>query len=137
MISDPNLKDNPVVYANSALSMITGYNKSDVYGKNCRFLQSDDLKQTAITTFREAIKENCATTVALRNYRKDSTFFWNIVTASPIFDGDGQPKFFLGIQQDVTNRIRVEKENQSLQQRILLAAKFEAGDRRLAYTDQK
>ncbi|MFT7305118.1 MAG: hypothetical protein ACI9P7_000376, partial [Candidatus Azotimanducaceae bacterium] len=32
----------------------------------------------------------------------------------------------------MTNRIRVEKENQSLQQRILLAAKFEAGDRRLA-----
>lgn len=27
VISDPNLKDNPVVYANSALSMITGYNK--------------------------------------------------------------------------------------------------------------
>ncbi|MFT4676501.1 MAG: PAS domain S-box-containing protein [Patiriisocius sp.] len=94
VVSDPNLKDNPVVYANSALSMITGYNKSDVYGKNCRFLQSDDLKQTAITTFRKAIKENCATTVVLRNYRKDGTLFWNIVTASPILMVMANPNSF-------------------------------------------
>lgn len=104
LISDPNLDDNPIVYSNGAFSIITGYSKSEVYGRNCRFLQGDDLKQTAITTIREAIKENRAITVTLRNYRKDGTLFWNELTVSPIFDGDGQLKFFLAIQQDVTHR---------------------------------
>tara|TARA_R110002072_G_scaffold1780_13_gene14953 strand:+ start:29383 stop:31530 length:2148 start_codon:yes stop_codon:yes gene_type:complete len=104
LISDPSQVDNPIVYGNSAFSLITGYSRSEIYGQNCRFLQGSDTQQTGISTIRESIAENRACTVTLRNYRKDGTLFWNEVTISPIFDSNGQPKFYLGIQQDVTNR---------------------------------
>lgn len=39
VITDASLPDNPIIYSNERFTIITGYSKEDVYGKNCRFLQ--------------------------------------------------------------------------------------------------
>ena len=38
VISDPNLPDCPIVFANPAFHRITGYPPEEVIGRNCRFL---------------------------------------------------------------------------------------------------
>ena len=49
----------------------------EVKGKNYRFLQGDDKDQEGqLTIIRESIKQQ-ACLVALRNYRKDGSMFWN------------------------------------------------------------
>jgi PAS domain S-box-containing protein len=45
IITDPNQPDNPIIYTNKAFEQITGYTNEEVVGKNCRFLQRDDVKQ--------------------------------------------------------------------------------------------
>ena len=40
-LSDPDQPDNPIVYANEAFELITGYNREEIVGHNCRFLQRD------------------------------------------------------------------------------------------------
>jgi len=70
-LSDPVQPDNPIVYANEAFELITGYDRDEIVGRNCRFLQGDDREQPEIERIREALREQKRVTVTLRNYRKD------------------------------------------------------------------
>ncbi len=42
MITDPQQKENPIIYVNESFESITGYHKKEVICKNGRFLQGDD-----------------------------------------------------------------------------------------------
>jgi PAS domain S-box-containing protein len=108
-ISDYTVPDNPLIYANAAFERITGYDVTAVLGRNCRFLQCEATDPGAVTRFREAIDANEATTVELRNERKDGERFWNAVTLAPLRDPDGTVTNWVGFQQDVTARKEAER----------------------------
>src|SRR3989338_4105053 len=44
VVSDPSLEDNLLVWVSSDFLSITGYSKSEVVGRNCRFLQGIDTR---------------------------------------------------------------------------------------------
>jgi len=102
ILVDAQAVDMPIVYANAAFQRLTGYSQDEVIGHNCRFLQGDDRDQPDLDILRDAIKNEKACIVTLRNYRKDGTMFWNELHVSPIFDPDGQLTYFVGTQNDVT-----------------------------------
>ncbi len=109
-LSDPDQEDNPLVYANEAFELITGYSREDILGRNCRFLQGDDRDQPGIEQIRQAMRENKSVTVTIRNYRKDGELFYNRFSIRPLFDRDGRIIYYLGIQYDVTNQVQAEDE---------------------------
>lgn len=109
VITDWRSSSNSIVYVNSAFEKITGYKSSEVIGKNCRFLQGDDLFQPEREEIRQAIKNGTSCTVVIRNYHKDGTLFWNELNISPIFDEFGRVTHFIGIQTDITDRKETEK----------------------------
>ena len=109
-LSDPDQEDNPIVYANEAFELITGYSREEIVGRNCRFLQGEDRDQAGIEKIREAIREEKPLTVTLRNYRKDGTLFHNRFSIRPLFDRQGRLVYYLGIQYDVTNQVEAEEE---------------------------
>lgn len=41
-IADMRLPDNPLIFANQAFYVMTGYSYEETLGKNCRFLQGPD-----------------------------------------------------------------------------------------------
>ena len=109
MITDPNQPDNPVIYANPAITRITGYSVEEIMGRNSRFLQGAERNQPEVQELRKAIHEGSACHVVLRNFRKDGTPFWNELTISPVRDGTGQLINFIGVSEDVTERIKSEE----------------------------
>ncbi len=109
-LSDPDREDNPLVYANEAFELITGYRREDILGRNCRFLQGDDRDQEGIEQIRQAMRENKSVTVTLRNYRKDGELFYNRFSIRPLFDREGRVIYYLGIQYDVTSQVQAEDE---------------------------
>ncbi len=109
-LSDPDQEDNPLVYANEAFELITGYDREEIMGRNCRFLQGDDREQEGIEQIRKAMRENAPLTVTLRNYRKDGELFYNRFSIRPLFDRQGRVIYYLGIQYDVTNQVQAEDE---------------------------
>ena len=113
-LSDPDQEDNPIVYANAAFELNTGYDRDEIEGHNCRFLQGEDRDQAGIERIREAMREKQPVTVTLRNYRKDGTLFHNRFSIRPLFDRQGNLIYFLGIQYDVTNQVQAEEELQRL-----------------------
>lgn len=96
--------DLPVIYANKAFEKITGYSPAEIMGCNCRLLQGDDHDQPELNLLRQALREHRSCTVVLRNYRKDGTPFWNELSVSPIYDGQGNLTHYIGIQNDITAR---------------------------------
>jgi PAS domain S-box-containing protein len=110
VVTDPNLPDNPIVYCNAAFERITGYPCTEAQGRNCRFLQGTDTNQDAVTEIRGCLEERRECRVTLLNYRRDGTPFWNELTVSPVTDDAGHLLYFVGLQNDVTERIRAEAE---------------------------
>jgi len=109
VITDWRIPNNPIVYVNQAFEKISGYTASEVIGKNCRFLQGNDLLQPEKQALRLAIAKGESCTVIIRNYRKDGTLFWNELNISPILDDHGNVTHFIGIQTDITERKEAEK----------------------------
>ena len=109
VITDPNLPDDPIVYVNPAFERISGYPVDEVLGRNCRFLQGQDRGQPALGELRSALREERESRVVLKNYRKDGTPFWNELYVSPVHDEEGRLTNFVGVQNDITERRRIEE----------------------------
>ncbi|WP_369070046.1 SpoIIE family protein phosphatase [Kineococcus terrestris] len=109
-ISDPNIEDDPLVWVNPAFEKTTGYQRGEVLGHNCRFLQGPDTDRAAVQRIREALGRGETVTELLLNYRKDGTAFWNEVVISPVRDADGHVTHHVGVQSDVTLRVQAEAE---------------------------
>ena len=114
IITDARQTDNPIIYFNSAFEKLTGYSKDEILNKNCRFLQGNDKDQKELDKLRKAIKNHDSCLVTLRNYKKDGTLFWNDLYITPITNKRGIVTNFIGIQNDVTMRIRAEEEKNHL-----------------------
>lgn len=108
-ITNPRLPDNPIVYVNEAFLEMTSYQRHQVIGRNCRFLQRDDRDQGAIENIREAIRTEQPITTILRNYKRDGSIFWNELTVSPVHDDNGTLINFVGVQNDISARREAEK----------------------------
>jgi PAS domain S-box-containing protein len=111
-ITDPREPDNPLVWVNPSFTRVTGYESDEVVGRNCRFLQGPATDPAAVDDIRAAIVDRRTATTTLLNYRKDGTAFWNQLSISPVFDGSGALVSFVGVQTDVTERVRVERERE-------------------------
>ncbi|WP_338728477.1 bacterio-opsin activator domain-containing protein [Haladaptatus sp. DJG-WS-42] len=107
-ISDATQPDNPLSYVNDSFVEMTGYTEAEILGRNCRFLQGEDSDQAAVTAMREAIAAEEEVVVEVKNYRKNGELFWNRVNIAPIRDADGEVRYFVGFQNDVTARKEAE-----------------------------
>lgn len=110
LVTDQRQPGHPIVYANAAFARMTGYDTAEILGRNCRFLQNDDRDQPEVAAMRTAIGEGTATTVTLRNYRRDGSAFWNEVRLAPLGETNGNVEHYIGFQRDVTSRIKAEIE---------------------------
>jgi len=117
-ITDPDLPDNPMVYVNDRFVEMTGYDRDDAVGVNCRFLQGEDTDEEPVSRLREAIDAREPESVELLNYRKDGTPFWNRVSIAPIRDGDGSVSEWVGFQEDISafkeREAALERQNERL-----------------------
>lgn len=103
-LTDPRQDDNPIVFANKAFLDLTGYEESEILGRNCRFLQGAETDRDAVAELRDAIARQEAIALELINYRRDGSPFWNAVFIAPVLGPDGELLYFFASQLDVTRR---------------------------------
>lgn len=106
VITDPAKPDNPIIFSNKAFQQLTGYSRSEIIGRNCRFLQGPDTDPAAVRKLHDAIAAGEDVDIELLNYRKDGTTFWNALYLSPVRGKSGAIQFFFASQLDVTDRVR-------------------------------
>lgn len=101
VVSDPRLPDNPIVACNAAFMALTGYDRNEIVGRNCRFLRGTGTEPTQTEMLRRAVVERRPVMVELINYRKDGSAFRNAVMIAPLFDDEGEVLYFLGSQMAI------------------------------------
>jgi PAS domain S-box-containing protein len=101
VISDPRLPDNPIVECNDAFVALTGYQRDEIIGRNCRFLRGAGSEPELCEILRTSIRNRQPVMVEILNYKRDGTPFRNAVMVAPIFDADGELEYFLGSQAAV------------------------------------
>ena len=102
-VADPRQEDTPLVFVNRAFCSLTGYEASEVIGRNCRFLQGPKTDQRHRARIGEALAAREVIVTEILNYRKDGTPFWNALHVGPIFDEAGELIYYYGSQWDVSN----------------------------------
>jgi PAS domain S-box-containing protein len=112
-ITDPRGPDHPLVWVNPSFTRLTGYRLEEVVGRNCRLLQGPNTDADAVRRIGEALRRFEPITEVLLNYRRDGTAYWNQVSISPVTDGTGEVVNFVGVQNDVTERVMVEQERRA------------------------
>ncbi|GGB40439.1 hybrid sensor histidine kinase/response regulator [Sphingomonas metalli] len=109
VITDPHQDDNPIVFANNAFLDLTLYEKEEVLGRNCRFLQGAQTDRDQVAKLRATIEREESIALELLNYKRDGTPFWNAVFIGPIHDASGKLLYFFASQIDVTRRRESER----------------------------
>ncbi|MBI2380542.1 MAG: EAL domain-containing protein [Gammaproteobacteria bacterium] len=110
VITDAKRPDQPIVYVNHAFERITGYQRDEVLGHNCRFLQGYDRDQHELENIRRAVTRHTEGHALVRNYRKDGSMFWNDLHIAPVSDAQGRVSHFVGVFQVVTANKRYQEE---------------------------
>lgn len=123
IITDPRQADNPIVFVNDAFLRLSGYERHEVLGKNCGFLQGPKTDKATVDQLREAIAEKVDVSVDILNYRKDGSTFWNALFISPVSNDRGELLFFFASQLDVSDRKRSEHRMTADKERFEKAVK--------------
>ncbi|WP_136688266.1 bacterio-opsin activator domain-containing protein [Halorhabdus amylolytica] len=121
-IGDATRPDEPLIYVNDSFEDVTGYDKEEAIGVNCRFLQGEDTDAETVAEVREAVENEESVAVELLNYRPDGSTFWNNLAISPIRDDKGEVTNYVAFQQDITERKEAEaaiREERKRLQRVL------------------
>ncbi|KAG5997323.1 hypothetical protein E4U43_002668 [Claviceps pusilla] len=115
VLCDLELPDEPIVYATDAFCELTGYEKSEILGRNCRFLQSPNLNpdgtstvapkshnKTATTQMRQAVSGRKEIQLNVVNYRKNGQIFNNLISIIPLTLDDTGYQYAVGFAVEVS-----------------------------------
>lgn len=138
LITDPRQPDNPIVFANAAFARLTGYDRGNIIGRNCRFLQGPATDRAEVARLRNAIERKTPIELELLNYKKDGSTFWNRLLVSPVFSEDGQLTYFFASQFDVTlereRLVRLQQDRNELEAEVAQRnAALQASEERLRF----
>lgn len=105
-LTDPAKADNPIVYASDGFVNVTGYSRTEVVPRNCRFLQGHYTDRSATQRLKASIDAKEETVELLLNYKKNGEPFWNLLYVAPLFDEHGKLAFYIGGQINCSTTIR-------------------------------
>lgn len=113
-------RDGNFIWANPAFTKITGFSTEEAIGKNPRILKSGLEDDAFYKTMWETITNGKVWAGKIINRRKDGTFYHEEQTITPVTDDKGEITHFIGIKQDISERVHaqeaLERRNQELVQ---------------------
>lgn len=98
-----------IEYVNPKFIEVTGYSLGQAAGAKPSLLKSGEMETKEYANLWKAIRGGEEWRGLFHNKRKDGSFFWAETAISPILDGDGKVTHFIGIQEDVTERLNAER----------------------------
>lgn len=99
-----------ILYANPAMTRITGYKQKEIIGKLARKFWFSLKKKAEANELCQAIKKDKKLFEAeIESQRKSGEKYFMQLSISTILDKNGESAFFVGVQRDITREKEVDK----------------------------
>ncbi len=102
--------DGSITYVNPQFEKVTGYTLEEARGQTPSVLKSGLMDPTVYEELWQTISSGGVWTGELLNRKKNGGLYWCIATISGVRDEHGVIRHYVGIQQDITLRKRMEQE---------------------------
>lgn len=79
VLTNPNKADNPIVFASDGFVKVTGYKRSEIVPRNCRFLQTRQTDRESIKRIKMSLDDPAECVELLLNERRNGDPFWNLL----------------------------------------------------------
>ena len=93
-----------IIYVNDAFTHITGYEASEVIGRNPRFLQGKNTDRNTLAAISESLQAGLTFRGELQNYSKDGRSYWLDISIVPIRDESGRITHYAAIERDISEQ---------------------------------
>jgi len=114
LVTDAALPGNPILFANDAFVVLSGYTIDELVGQDPHFMNGEQTDPQAIQKYQTAIAEGRDETLEILQYRKDGTPFWAMLYASPLNDDQGTVRNHFLSFLDITRRYDAEENLRAL-----------------------
>ncbi len=109
------------VRVNDRFCAITGYSRDELMTRTVRdIIHPDDMEADAAQARRVCAGEIDHYSMEKRYCRKDGTIIWVSITVSMQQDEAGEPRYFIGVAQDISRRKAAEDALRESEQRLRL-----------------
>jgi sigma-B regulation protein RsbU (phosphoserine phosphatase) len=128
IITDPN---SVIVYVNPKFLRLSGYSAEEVIGRKPSISKSGQTTPEKYQELWQIIKSGEEWHGELLNRKKDGGYYWVSASISPIKDSSGAITHFLAIEEDITERKRIEEallqKNEQITRELVLAGEVQRG----------
>ncbi len=110
-----------VVYANTAFTRLTGYNREEIVGQSPQVLETSSAQPTFLERIQQMLHDGQPSSWRTFGVRKGGEEFRLDVSLAPLRDDAGDISYLMAILRDVTEEWRVEealRQNERLLQHI-------------------
>jgi len=99
-----------IQWVNEGFTRLTGYTLKESIGKSPgELLQGVETDKGTMKSMVEKLDNGSGVNLRVYNYKKDKTGFWNELHIDPMYDSSGKHIGFVGIQNDVTDKVNQSK----------------------------
>merc|ERR1719502_1225695 len=120
VISDMSMPGNPMFFVNQEFARVTGYDKSEAQGRNCRFLQGPRTEPQSVAVIQDTLRRGVDCHVKITNYRKDGALFENLLTMRPVHDSNGVYRYCIAVQYEMSKAVSLKAQVAELDNLIKL-----------------
>ena len=109
MINEINLKG-IITFANRKFCEVSGYELSEIVGKNYMMLRHPDMPEAITEKMRQALQGSQSWSGIVKNIRKDGSFYWSEAEAIAIYDADEKVKGYIEAKRTASRKNIQEAE---------------------------
>jgi len=115
-----------IIYVNPYFTKTSGYEKSEVMGKNPSFLKSTRMDQAVYKDLWETISNKKTWGGIFRNLTKKKKEYWESALIIPILNEKNEISNYLGIKREITKEIYLKEKLEEKEELILNQSKHAA-----------
>jgi PAS domain S-box-containing protein len=105
-----------IQWVNPAFVRLTGFTQEEAVGKNPRVLNSGVHDREFFRNLWQTVLSGSVWHGALTNKRKDGRLYQEEMTITPVRSKEGEITHFVAVKQDITERLRAEKQLRDLEE---------------------
>jgi PAS domain S-box-containing protein len=115
-----------ILWINPAFTLLTGYTREEMTGKNIRICRSGAHNEAFYSTIWSQILSGRVWHGEMLSKTKNGKIFTQEMTATPVTNNKGEITHLIAVFQDVTARKQVEEEHKKLEQQLFRSQKLDA-----------